>query len=526
MNGEDAGRAGRREWIGLAVLTLPAMLISMDLTVLHLAVPALSAELKPGSSQLLWIVDIYGFMIAGSLITMGTLGDRIGRRRLLLIGAAAFAVASILAAFSTSAEMLIVTRAALGIAGATLMPSTMSLIRTMFLDPRQRTTAIGMWISSFSVGAAIGPLVGGLLLEYFWWGSVFLLAVPVMGLLLTLGPVLLPEYRDPNAGRLDLTSAGLSLASVLLMIYGVKQIAEHGLGGLPALAILAGLVAGLVFLARQRTLADPFVDVSLFGNRTFSASLGTNAIGVFAIFGVYLFIPQYYQLVAGLSPFEAGLWTLPGAIVSIAGSMLAPVLARRFKIGTIVFTGLAIVVVGFGLLTVVGTASLVAVVASCVVMMIGFGLVVTLTVDMIVAAAPEERAGAASALSETGSELGGALGIAVLGSVGTAVYRREVADAIPAGVPLEAATTARDTLGGAVGVAGQLSDQVGLALLDASRTAFVDGLQLVAACGVVIMVGLAVLAALWLREEPAGPKAVGHSAPGPDRLVAECACAR
>jgi DHA2 family multidrug resistance protein-like MFS transporter len=526
MNGVDGRRAGRREWIGLAVLTLPAMLISMDLTVLHLAVPALSAELRPGSSQLLWIVDIYGFMIAGSLITMGTLGDRIGRRRLLLIGAAAFAVASVLAAFSTTAEMLIVTRAMLGVAGATLMPSTMSLIRTMFLDPGQRTVAIGMWISSFSVGAAIGPLVGGILLEYFWWGSVFLLGVPVMALLLTLGPVLLPEYRDPSAGRLDLLSAALSLASVLLVIYGVKQIAEHGLGSLPALSILAGLVAGLVFLARQRTLADPFIDVSLFGNRTFSASLATNAIGVFAIFGVYLFIPQYYQLVAGLSPFEAGLWTVPGAIVSIAGSMLAPMLARRFKVGTVVCAGLAVVVVGFGLLTVVDTSSLAMVVTSCVVMMIGFGLVVTLTVDMIVAAAPEERAGAASAISETGSELGGALGIAVLGSVGTAVYRREVADAIPAGVPLDAAATARDTLGGAVGVAGQLSDQLSLALLDASRTAFVDGFQLVATCGVVIMVGLTVLAALWLREEQAGSEPERHSVPKPDALVAECACAR
>jgi MFS transporter, DHA2 family, multidrug resistance protein len=526
MNGVSAGRAGRREWIGLAVLTLPAMLISMDLTVLHLAVPALSAELKPGSAQLLWIVDIYGFMIAGSLITMGTLGDRIGRRRLLLIGATAFAVASVLAAFSTSATMLIVTRAVLGVAGATLMPSTMSLIRTMFPDPGQRTVAIGLWISSFSVGAAIGPLVGGLMLEYFWWGSVFLLAVPVMALLLTFGPVLLPEFRDPGAGRLDLLSAGLSLVSVLLVIYGVKQIAEHGLGGLPALTIVAGLVAGLLFLARQRILADPLIDTGLFANRPFSASLVTNTIGIFAIFGVFLFIPQYYQLVAGLSPLEAGLWSVPGAIVSVVGSMLAPMLVRWVRPWLVVCGGLAIAVVGFGLLTQIGPSSLPIVVVACFVMMAGFGMVVTLTSDMIIAAAPEERAGAASAISETGTELGGALGIAVLGSVGTAVYRREVADAVPAGVPLEAAATARDTLGGAVGVAGQLSDQFGLALRDASRAAFVDGFQLVAMCGVVIMIGLTVLAGFWLRQEQADPESAGHSAPTPDRLVAECACAR
>src|SRR5512145_1620304 len=196
------GRAGRREWIGLAVIALPCMLYSMDLTVLNLAVPQLSVDLRPSSSQLLWLIDIYGFLVAGALITMGTLGDRIGRRRLLMIGAAAFGIGSVLAAFSRSAEMLIATRALLGVAGATLAPSTLSLIRNMFLDPHQRTVAIGVWISSYSVGAAIGPLLGGLLLEYFWWGSVFLLSVPVMTALLVLAPVLLPEFRDPEAGRI------------------------------------------------------------------------------------------------------------------------------------------------------------------------------------------------------------------------------------------------------------------------------------------------------------------------------------
>src|SRR5687767_6645513 len=218
-------RAGGKEWIGLAVLTLPCLLVSMDLTVLYLAVPHLTADLTPSAAQLLWIVDIYGFLIAGSLITMGTLGDRIGRRRLLLIGAAAFGVASVVAAFSSSAEMLIATRALLGLAGATLAPSTLSLIRNMFLDPHQRTTAIAVWITSFSVGGAIGPLIGGALLEYFWWGSVFLIGVPVMVLLLAVGPVLLPEFRDPEAGRPDLLSAALSLSAVLAVIFGLKQIA-------------------------------------------------------------------------------------------------------------------------------------------------------------------------------------------------------------------------------------------------------------------------------------------------------------
>src|ERR687895_225140 len=226
MPPDEAPRAGRREWIGLGVIALPCLLYSMDLTVLNVAVPHLSADLKPSSQQLLWIIDIYGFLVAGFLITMGTLGDRIGRRRLLLIGAVVFGAGSLLAAFSTSAEMLIAARALLGVAGATLAPSTLSLIFNMFHDPEQRTFAIGVWIASYSAGAVIGPVLGGLLLEFFWWGSVFLLAVPVMALLLVLGPLLLPEFRNPDAGRLDLSSAVLSLAAVLALIYGLKQIAQ------------------------------------------------------------------------------------------------------------------------------------------------------------------------------------------------------------------------------------------------------------------------------------------------------------
>ena len=214
----EAPRATQREWIGLAVLALASLVYAMDLTVLHLAVPSLSADLKPSSAQLLWIIDIYGFFVAGSLITMGTLGDRIGRRKLLMIGAAAFSVTSVLAAFSISSEMLIASRALMGLAGATLAPSTLSLIFNMFLDPKQRSVAIGVWISAFSAGSALGPVLGGVLLEYFWWGSVFLLNVPVMAVLLALGPVLLPEFRNPEPGRFDLLSAAQSLAAVLLSL--------------------------------------------------------------------------------------------------------------------------------------------------------------------------------------------------------------------------------------------------------------------------------------------------------------------
>lgn len=500
MNRVTPQRAGRREWIGLGVLLLPTLLIVMDLTVLHLAVPSLTQDLQPSSAQLLWIVDIYGFLVAGSLITMGTLGDRIGRRRLLLIGAAAFGLASLLAAFSPSAELLIASRALLGVAGATLMPSTLALIRNLFHDPAQRSVAIGVWVSGFSVGSAIGPLVGGVLLEYFWWGSVFLLGVPVMVLLLVLGPLLLPESRDPNAGRIDLLSALLSLLAVLAVIYGLKQIAQDGWGVLPLLSILAGLALGVVFVRRQQTLVDPLLDLRLFRAPAFSASLATYTLGVFVAFGSFLFIAQYLQLVLGLSPLQAGLWSVPGAIASIIGSNVAPLIVRRVQPAFVVAGGLALAAIGFALLIGVGVSSLMLVVVGWVIISLGFGFTFSVSTDLVIGSAPPERAGAASALSETGAEFGGALGIAVLGSLGMAVYRSGVDAALPAGVAPAAAEAARDTLGGVLALATELPTEMGDALLHAARVAFTQGLQLTAIIGAVVMAGLAILAVLLLRN--------------------------
>ncbi len=512
MNANTPLRAGRREWIALAVLMLPTLLIAMDLTVLHLAVPALSADLRPTGAQLLWITDIYGFMIAGSLITMGTLGDRIGRRRLLLMGAAAFGFASMLAAFSTSAGMLIAARALLGVAGATLMPSTMSLIRNMFLDPGQRTVAIGVWVSGFSVGSAIGPLVGGLLLENFWWGSVFLLGVPVMAVLLVAGVLLLPEYRDPHPGRFDLLSAALSLAAVLLVIYGLKQVAESGLGWLPALSVVTGLAIGFLFVQRQRHLADPLIDLRLFRTPAFSASLATYTLGIFVAFGSFLFIAQYLQLVLGLSPLQAGLWSLPGALVFIVGSNLSPRIVQRVRPAFVVAGGLLLAAIGLSLLTVIGVDSLPLVVVGNALMSLGFGFTSTLTVDLVVGAAPPERAGAASAIAETGAELGGALGLAVLGSLGMAVYRSQVTAAMPPGIPPEVVHAVQETLGGAVAAASHLPDPLGSALLGTARLAFAHGLQLNALIGVFGFIGLALLTATLLRHvrPHAQPEAQGE----------------
>jgi DHA2 family multidrug resistance protein-like MFS transporter len=494
-------RAGRREWIGLGVIALPCLLYSMDLTVLNLAVPQLSADLRPSSAQLLWIVDIYGFVLAGLLIPMGTLGDRIGRRKLLLIGAAAFGVASVFAAFAKSAEMLIAARAVLGIAGATLAPSTLSLIRNMFLDAQQRTTAIGVWITSYSIGGAIGPLLGGVLLSHFWWGSVFLIGVPVMLLLLVVGPVLLPEFRDPNAGRIDLLSAILSLATVLLVIFGIKQIAQGSAGWPSIWAIVGGLVAGAVFVARQRRLADPLLDLRLFRSRAFSAALAAYTLATFVAFGIYLFIGQYLQLVQGLSPLKAGLCTLPVFVAFIVGSMLAPVIARRVHPVTLMGAGIGVAVIGFLLLTRVGTESgLVLLITGSVGYSLGLAPVFTLTTDMIVGAAPPERAGAASALSETGSELGGALGIAVLGSIGTAAYRSAMLHGVPVDVSRAAGDVARGTLGGAISVARQLPYRDGMELVDAAQAAFSLSLELAAGVCAAVTASMAVVIMLKRRK--------------------------
>jgi DHA2 family multidrug resistance protein-like MFS transporter len=503
-NTDDAPppKAGRREWIGLSVLALACLLYVMDLTVLHLAVPSISEDLQPTSSQLLWIIDIYGFMVAGFLVTMGTLGDRIGRRKLLLIGAAAFGAVSIMAAFSRTPEMLILSRALLGIAGATLAPSTLSLIFSMFQDPGQRTRAIAIWISAFSAGSAIGPVVGGVLLENFWWGSVFLVSLPVMIALLVLGPIVLPEYKDPDAGRLDLTSAGMSIVSVLAVIFGLKEIASHGFGTVPIVFVIAGVVVGIVFVRRQLRLPDPMLDVRLFRIPTFRAALTINFLTVLVAVGYFLFVAQYLQLVLGLSPLEAGLWSVPSAIGFVVGSNAAPRILRYVRPARLMGAGLLLAALGLGILTQVGgDDGLAVVVAASLIISLGLAPVFGLTTEFIVGSAPTERAGAASGISETGAELGGALGIAILGSIGVALYRREIGASLPADIPQAAADAAMDTLGGAVAAAATLPAAQGAALVEVARAAFVQGMVTAALICAVVAVAVAILALVSLRDE-------------------------
>jgi len=502
--------ATRREWLGLAILALPCVVYAMDLTVLNLAIPAISAELRPSGAQLLWMIDVYGFFVAGFLITMGTLGDRIGRRKLLMWGAAAFALASLVAAFARSAEALIAARALLGVAGATLAPSTMSLIRNMFHDERERQFAFGVWIASFSLGGAIGPLVGGLVLELAHWSTVFLVAVPVMVLLLLVGPRLLPEFRDPAAGSIDAASVASSIGAVLVMIYGCKLLAEGGASATALGAIAAGVLIGAYFLHRQRRIAYPLLDLSLFRQPRFSATLAGYALSSIAMYGIYIFITQYLQLVLGLSPLMAGVATIPWSLGFVAGSMLlTPLFTRRWPATTVFVGGLVVASTGFLLVGLVGTApaGLYWVIASTLLMSLGMAPAFTLGTEIIVTAAPPERAGAASALSETAAEFSGAIGIAVFGSIGLALYRLALADALPAYLDAGARADALATLGGALAVSEGLEPVARAALDLAARDAFMEGLQLTALVGAVaLLVAAGVTARIFRRtvRDPGG----------------------
>ena len=505
-NVNPPAKATRREWIGLAIIALPCMVYAMDLTVLNLALPAISAELDPSASQLLWIVDVYGFLVAGFLITMGTLGDRIGRRRLLLIGAAAFALASVIAAFSRSAEMLIAMRALLGVAGATLAPSTMSLIRNMFHDEHQRQFAIGVWIAAFSVGGAIGPLVGGLLLQWWWWGAAFLAAVPVMVLLLVLGPKLLPEYRDPDAGALDPLSMVQSLFAVLAVVYGLKRIAEYGTDVRGIAVLLVGLALGVLFVRRQKHLAYPFLDVTLFRRPAFSAAIVAYALAGLSMMGVYIFMTQYLQLVLGLTPLQAGIATVPWSLCFTVGSLLAPRLARHWGARRVMVRGLLLAAVGFGITAlVVPPYGLWILIAGMLAMSLGMAPVFTVGNELIITTAPAERAGAASALAETSAELSGALGIAVLGSLGMLAYRLWLDPALPATLAGADTTRALSTLGGAVEVGGELGGAAGAAVVDTARHAFTDAMRAIAVFGMAMMLVAAWMAARLMRDGEGEP---------------------
>ncbi len=517
----------RRRWAALAVLVLPVLLISVDMTVLGFAIPALSADLQPSGPQLLWIIDIYSFLLAGLLVLMGNLGDRIGRRKLLMIGATAFGLASVVAAFATSAEMLIAARALLGLGGATLMPSTLSLIRTVFPDDRERRNAIAVWAASFAGGAALGPIVGGFLLEHFWWGSVFLINAPVMVLLLLGAFFLLPESRNPTPGPFDVLSAGLSIGGILPLVYGLKVIGTEGVS-LPAVtALLVGAGLLTLFVRRQRRLVEPLLDVTLFANRIFTVAVLTNLLATFALIGVLFFLPQYLQIVLGLSPLTAGLWMMPLAIGTISGSLSAPWLSRLVGLRVIIGGGMLLASVGFATgAMLASTESLVTLMVWTALVGLGVGMAESLTNDVIVSSAPPERTGGAAAISETAYEFGAAMGTAVLGTVGLLVYRAGL-DGAPVSVPEEAIEAGGETLGALGSVTAALPADVASAFTDVANTAFTSGLSTVLGVAALVAAYTGVQALVVLRDPRKRSSAAGtgrprgdvHPGPGHESLI-------
>ncbi|WP_030738485.1 MFS transporter [Streptomyces griseus] len=494
---DEVRRPGR--WIALGVLVLAVLLVAVDATVLGLATPFLSEDLKPTGTQLLWIGDVYSFVIAGLLVSMGSLGDRIGRKKLLLVGAVAFGAVSVLNAYATTPEMMIVARALLGVAGATLMPSTLALIRNLFHDPRERSLAIGIWGAMASAGAAVGPVVGGFLLEHFWWGSVFLINLPVMAVLVVVGVKLIPESKNPAPGPWDMPSVGLSLVGMFGVVYAIKEMASHGAGWDSIAAAVVGLAALTWFVRRQLRLPAPLLDMRLFHHRGFSGAVLADLLTILGLSGLVFFLSQFLQLVQGRGPLEAGLAELPAAIGAVTAGLLAGLAARRFSVRSVVTGGLAAVGLALGSVTLLDEHTDYPLLGSMLLVVgLGAGFAFTVTADVILSSVPKEQAGSASAVSETAYELGAALGIAVLGSIVTGVYR---GFPTPSGIPADVEAAAHESLGGAVESAAALPAAQAGPLVSAAQDAFVEGLRSAAGVGAAVLLAAAVAAWFLLRGQ-------------------------
>ncbi|MFD3577400.1 MFS transporter [Streptomyces sp. NPDC058644] len=514
MENSPHPRAGRKEWSALGVLMLPLLLVSMDVSILYFAIPYISQDLEPGATQQLWILDMYGFVLAGLLITMGALGDRIGRRTLVLAGAAVFGAASVAAAYAHTAELLIAVRALLGLGGAALMPSTLALIRNLFRDRKQRAQAVTLWTGVMTAGISLGPVVSGLLLEHFWWGSVFLINLPAMALLLALVPFLVPEFKAPQQGRFDLPSAALSLGTLLPVIYGIKELAQHGYAPLPALGVSSGLVLGVVFVRRQKRLAHPMIDLGLLGRRAFGGPVVANLLAMFATVGMAVYLTQYLQSVLDMSPFEAALWSLVPAAGLAVMAPTAAALAQRVDRAYVMGGGFLGSTCGFLWLTQVhADTALWVTLTGASVYAGGLVAAMTLATELALGATPPERAGSAAAVLESGQELGGALGMAILGSIGAAVYSRDMADALPAGVPH--ADAVRETLGGATTVAERLPSGTADTVLTAARDAFTHGMGFAAIGAAVVMAAAGLFCLVLLRGAGTTPLGVAHAGQPP-----------
>ncbi|WOC12557.1 MFS transporter [Gordonia sp. MP11Mi] len=476
--------ATRRTWFGLIVLQLPVLLVSMDFSVLYLAMPTISDALEPTATQQLWILDIYGFMIAGLLITMGNIGDRIGRRRILLAGAAVFGGASALAAFASDPSLLIAARALMGIGGATLMPASLSLIANMFPLARERARAIGVWTAAFAGGAAIGPVIGGALLHHFWWGVVFLINVPVLAVLFLAGPSLLPEFRAARTEPFDVLGVVLSLAGILPVVYSVKTFAVHGPTATAIATGLFGITMLAAFIRHEQRAAAPLLVLSLFSNASFSSSLAVAMVGMMAQGGIAYLTNVYLQSVLGYDVLTAALAGIPMAVTVAVFSVYADRVTRlvgvRFALaGAVLLAGAsAIALVSLSTATPLWVYLVITAVAG-----IGFGIQFSLVSDVVVGSAPPEKSGAASGVSETSFELGNALGLALLGSLATAVF-----------LSRDGGNGFADSLGETLKQSGHTGS-----VADAARSAFVDGLHVAALTGGGLLVVLGVVVVVVMR---------------------------
>jgi DHA2 family multidrug resistance protein-like MFS transporter len=511
-------RAGRTEWTALAVLALPLLLVSMDVAVLYFAVPFISRDLHATATQQLWIFDIYGFVLAGLLITMGSLGDRIGRRRLLLVGAAAFGATSLLASLAETPGQLIAARALLGVAGATLMPSTLGIIRDLFHHPSDRAKAIGIWSGVLTGGVALGPVVSGILLEHFWWGSVFLINVPAMLLLLALGPVLLPGARPERTARFDLASSALSLLAIVPVVFAVKRTATHGLDGLVATTAAVGVLAAIAFVVRQKRAVTPMVDLSLLSSRLTGGV--ANLITMAALVGNALYVTQYLQLVLDMSPLRAALWSLVPSVGVAAVAPVAATFASRVGRSAVMPAGFVVGAIGYAVLAGLRPGSpLVVVLVGAGLLAMGLVAVMSVVTEAVIGGVAPDRAGTASAISESTSELGGALGVAVMGSIGAAMFRRSMDAGLPVGLPSDAARAARESLATAQGVAAELPGGLGRQVAAAADVAFLDAMSAVSIAGAAMLLAAAVFVRVRLRPVDRSTRAAVKQADDVDAVA-------
>jgi MFS transporter, DHA2 family, multidrug resistance protein len=483
----------------LLVLCVSLLLVAVDATVLHVAVPAVTEDLRPSGAELLWIVDAYPLVCAALLILFGTLGDRIGRRRVLLMGYALFGAASALAAFADSPGVLICARALLGVGGAMIMPATLSLLRAVFPDRRERATAIGIWTAVAAVGAATGPVLGGFLVEHFTWGAVFLINIPLMIVILPLARILLPESRGGSDGPWDVLGALMAAAGVLGVVLGVKRLgAGHGPADpWTALTLLSALALLVLFVRRQQRRRHPLIDVRMFATAAFSTSVGCIVLAMLALVGLELIAVQYLQLILGLSPMETGLRLLPLTFAAMAAGVCGSLMLRRLGPRRMVCGGFLLTAGAVLLLTPMGQHDRPLLLTAGFVLL-GFGLQTTLfaSYESMLSEAPAEHAGGAAAIGETSYQLGAGLGIALLGSVMNAAYAPALGSV--AGVPERVSAAAANSLGEAYRVAEGLGGPAGSLLRSTARNSFVHGLH----ATLLVSAGLLILGALAATRLP------------------------